>query len=1333
MQHKNILVFHKLDKSELSKTRMDVKKFLYLSILLFIIFSKYVYSQNVVISEYFNGATPADDWTELLVTADNISLEFYTLSDYRNLDDYPSGNSWGIQFKQHSLWRNIRAGTIIVIHHRGSELIDVNKSDGYIELGAENTDYFVKFGPDGTWDKNALDVNKDTTIIKLESNFGNYVHSLSHMAVVNTTFLSLPTPKLNFPGICPVGESISVVPGSNLNEYDGIVDINRCAVSQGGNFVTKGKPNKKQNSTTDNLKFWQNLRTPLWINTQLNTVVKPDYVELIWSPTSDNYNDAIQGYLILRILQKDLAKALVPSNGTSYKKGDSLGSAYVVDNENASLTTSYKDTFNFDCSEGYVYRIYSYRYNQDDLLGNGIAPSYGRGRTYNLTNFAETTVRKNQPAKPTIIVQNNNPQFCSGDSLLLTASVFGGPYDYEWSLNAIPLPNSNRQKFYARQSGWYKVKITDEKGCSAISDAVQLSELPSPTALLRIAGKIVTKDTTISCCENENYLLNVSGGDSYEWFKDNTKLPDTENQLLINQDGIYYAVARKNGIVCTDTSVRVKLDVININYNFDRDTLFFYLDKYTKFQDQAVRISNSSTDTLRFIDIMIPPGGVFSVFVPPPSEIVLPNRSKDYTVRFEPNRSGIYLDSITFILPCKNSIKKVYLVAQKERMNVEANPSIAVFDTLIACNGDSVEKIIKVYNYENFDIQLEQPKTEEPFTVVTTTFPQTIYSNGSSEIKIKFRTNIPGNYDKFLIIPFSANGINDGIVVQLNGKALSSSYRLEFYGQPLTEIEFPPLTGCDDSTVSAFQIFNTGEVDLEFALLKNIPGIYIDAFPIVIKPKMSKEIPVIFVPQQEGNFNETMYITTSPCSFIDSVKLKGSKQGITYALSKADVDFKQIINCIQPGVITDSINIIVSGKSQVTPYISKITGPKNNYFSHNIKVNTNLTDTNKFYIKLESLAEGNYIDTIKILIKPCDIEKIIPLHAKRVEPHLTTSTDTLNFGRIPIETQDTSSLILKNSGEVPITIFDIKTLNAPFRLLTTFPILLQSDSIAKVFFEYSPQQMKDDILKLDIQLSEPCKLTHNIWLIGKGDIPKYIEALISVPNINSGKLGKELNIPVSVSSKGSRSINEAVISNIKISLGYNPTLIYPVSVDLSDAISKSVRNNLQYIENPPGFLNIDCSIDTLNKIKDGTLFDIKFLALLGNSISTNLNIENISFTSNIPIKSDTTGGVFTLLDNCAIDKRLLSLQGNFDLFFKSENPLNNGSKVVMIAELVSDAQSELSVYDVNGNKLLILMQGVYKAGKYEIDFNTDDFCTGIYLIVLKNGQNIKTLKLTIIK
>ncbi|MFH1050282.1 MAG: hypothetical protein V1779_05045 [bacterium] len=1289
-------------------------------------------SQELVISEYFNGQTPSDDWTELLVTADNISLEFYILRDYRDIEEGPSEKTWGIQFKQHTLWRDIRPGTIIVIHHRGIDLIDVNKDDGYIELGAENPDYFTKVNMEGIWVAQALDIRESGSILRIESNYGNHVHSLSHTQITNSTYLSFPLPKLNFPGICPVGESISVTPGRNLSDYDGEINSERCTVSHQGNYVTMGKPNKRQNFLDDNLLFWQKLRTPLWIDNKLNANIKPDFIELIWSPIAGNYSDSVQGYLILRILQQDTAFSQNPVNGTSYTKGDSIGSSLVVENVNASKSTTFVDDFPFNCNESYVYRIFSYRFGQDDLLGNGIVPSYARGRTYNLTNFAEGTVRKTPPAKPTIRTEADKTQFCSGDSLLITANVFGGPYVYEWYLDSQPIPNSNKKIYYAKSQGSYKVIITNEKGCSAESDSIQLNVMPSPTAVIKLNGIQILKDTTLTLCENESHLLKVSGGNRYEWFKNYVKLTNTTDELQITEEGSYFAVAINNGMLCTDTSVRITLDVTHIAYDFDKDTLYFYLDKYTKYEDKAVRVSNSSTDTLLFSEIMIPPGGIFSVFVPPPSEVVLPNRSKDYTIRFEPNRSGDYFDSIIFILPCKNSMKKVYLFAHKERMNVEANPSIANFDTLISCENDSLEIIITVTNNENFDIEIAQPKTESPFSVVSVDFPKTLVSNNSTDIKVKFKSAIPDYYTKNLIIPFSANGINDELLVELKGKVLNSSYRLEFYGQPLTEINFPGLTGCDDSTYSAFQIFNTGEIDLEFSTVKEIPGIYLNDFPIVIKPNRSKEIPVLFVPQQEGVFSGTLLIATNPCSYIDSVKLKGSKYGITYGMNKQKISFDSILNCVNPGVITDRIDLIVSGQSQETPYIAKISGPTYNYFSHNIVQGMTLADTNRFKINLESLNVGEYFDTLRILIKPCDFEKIIPLYGKRINPELSLSTDTLNFANVAIETSDTNSIILHNTGELGLIVSDIQTIIAPFKILTKFPITLQPDSSAEIFFEYSPMQMKSDKLKLNVLMSEPCDMSFDLWLIGMGDVPKYIGVEISVPELTVGELAKDVIVPISIRNLGNRTLDEAKISNLVFGLRYNPTLLYPKTVSIGNAFTNSTKHILEFDETPPGLLNINCVVDTSDKISNGVLFNIKFLALLGNNIKTAIIFENMEIKSSIEIIPDTSGGCFKLIGACSLDERLLNIEGNLNLSLISENPIMNDVGEFEV-ELPFEANTELVLFDVNGNCITTLMNGIYPPGKYFINFNTEKFSAGIYIALLKHGTSSISLRLVVIK
>ena len=105
----------------------------------------YLLSQEIVVSEYFNKTTsPNGEWTELLVIADNLNITDYVLRD----NSWSSSlTSWqgGVKFKNEQIWQHLRAGTIIVINHRSNDIIDDDGSDGYIEIGAENTTtYFEK-------------------------------------------------------------------------------------------------------------------------------------------------------------------------------------------------------------------------------------------------------------------------------------------------------------------------------------------------------------------------------------------------------------------------------------------------------------------------------------------------------------------------------------------------------------------------------------------------------------------------------------------------------------------------------------------------------------------------------------------------------------------------------------------------------------------------------------------------------------------------------------------------------------------------------------------------------------------------------------------------------------------------------------------------------------------------------------------------------------------------------------------------------------------------------------------------------------------------------------
>jgi hypothetical protein len=1290
-----------------------------------------LFSQDIVISEYFNSDDNAKEWTELLVIKDNTILVNYTLKDSKLNNGVPDVWAGGIQFNESQLWRHLRAGTIIVIHHRGSTAIDVDNSDGYIEVGAENTTYFTKISYNGTWENDALNVEDLADVFQLINESGNHIHSLSHLENPSGVYLDVPAPKLCYPGNCSKEASLSVAPGKNIADYGGGQKLSLSSMSNNSSFITKGTPNKRTGNTDDNLNFWKQLRQPIWNNTTLTTNIKADLIELFWNVCEDsNPTDFYQGYLVVRINLLDSATAQHPKNGTTYSIGDKIGSALVIRSNTNSNTNSTSDEFVFDCNDAYLYRVYAFRYIQDNLLGNSISPSYGRGRTYNTDSYASLIIRKTKPIKPTLNNLTGSDSFCAGDSILLGVSSSGGPYEYTWYLNSVEIPGAKKNRYTTGKPGIYKVRITNEKACYNESDELVLFELPSPVSIMKIAGKTVTKDTTIVICENENIGLKISGGERYEWFKDNNILPNNTDFQLADSEGLYFAVAINNGMDCKDTSVKVYIDQLHISYIFEKDSLFFNLDKYTSYEDGNILIKNLSSDTLKFIDIIIPTG-IYALYTPPPAEtakMIEPYSEKTYRVRFEPDRAGEFIDSITFILPCNNSIKRVYLFGYKEAMNVKAEPANLIFKDKITC--DTINEIInfKITNYENFAVELQTPVLPTGFKISNPNFPQMINKNSFQNISIELTASQPGIYSGTAIVPFIGNGIKDKLYFDVRGKVLSASYRIEQEGKHIDSIKFNPLIGCDDSAMTTIQVINDGETDLKIDY-NEISSFYLPQLPLTISKGSSVDLDILFVPEYEGQFNDILIIKSEPCGIEIPLHISGLKNGITYGLSKRNISFNNIINCKDSGKVSQSIDLIITGDSQELPKIVKITGPKQSVFSHNFKEGITLSDSTRYMIDFNPAVEGEYFDTIKIMIQPCDIEKIIHLYGKRINPIFITISDTLDFGNVEIETTSNSGFVVFNDSPVSITVDKIATLTLPFELVTQIPFEIKPDSSYEIKFRYSPMSVKRDALKITINENNPCEYSKEILLIGNGSEPQQLEVELAVHNPNSASPGQEIDIPIYLNTLEKRRLAEAVIDSFSISIEYNPTLLYPKSIVIGEALKKA-GSDLKFIENPPGIFSVYGNINKTYLIDNGKLFDIKFLALLGNSMITDIKLIKNEFHSKIPLNFSIVNSQFQLVGGCNLEDRLIKYDNDFSLFLK--NSLSTGLfEINIITE--SETYLEGYIYNSLGKQELAIINNILSKGSHQFNIDLNKLPNGIYFLKLGNSFYTKNSMFLLMK
>lgn len=346
-----------------------------------------LYSQAVVVNGYYNAADPRDEWTELLVITDNTDLRNWTLRDNNS-----SQTAWQteITFTNIAFWNNMRAGTVIMVHHRNISVggttypTDNDKADGYIELGAQNTTYFTggTFGTSPTFAGNSLNIAGGGEIIQVRNSSGTHVHALGHLSTAGADWTALPTPKLNHAATASSGDAIYVCPGANISDYNGPATGN-AFTARNNSTTTFGLPNTCGASASGNTDFWNSLREPT-ISAQSITpsISTPGDITFSWTVATDpNPSDNTTGYIILRNTSNSFT---APSDGTSYTVGATIGAATVIAELNSSGTTSYTDN-SVVAGNCYYYRVYAFRYSDDDINGNSFHQS--RGRAYNQTNF----------------------------------------------------------------------------------------------------------------------------------------------------------------------------------------------------------------------------------------------------------------------------------------------------------------------------------------------------------------------------------------------------------------------------------------------------------------------------------------------------------------------------------------------------------------------------------------------------------------------------------------------------------------------------------------------------------------------------------------------------------------------------------------------------------------------------------------------------------------------------------------------------------------------------------------------------------------------------------
>ncbi|MBC8374551.1 MAG: T9SS type A sorting domain-containing protein [FCB group bacterium] len=105
--------------------------------------------------------------------------------------------------------------------------------------------------------------------------------------------------------------------------------------------------------------------------------------------------------------------------------------------------------------------------------------------------------------------------------------------------------------------------------------------------------------------------------------------------------------------------------------------------------------------------------------------------------------------------------------------------------------------------------------------------------------------------------------------------------------------------------------------------------------------------------------------------------------------------------------------------------------------------------------------------------------------------------------------------------------------------------------------------------------------------------------------------------------------------------------------------------------------------------------------------------------------------IYAILGTTGVDQKVDQTPATFELQGNYPNPFNPSTTIDF--SLNRQAQVELQIVDLKGKTLATLISGSQSAGQYSIQFNAENYASGVYLYRLAVDNSVQTRKLTLLK
>lgn len=466
---------------------------------------------------------------------------------------------------------------------------------------------------------------------------------------------------------------------------------------------------------------------------------------------------------------------------------------------------------------------------------------------------------------------------------------------------------------------------------------------------------------------------------------------------------------------------------------------------------------------------------------------------------------------------------------------------------------------------------------------------------------------------------------------------------------------------------------------------------------------------ITFTPFYRGKFNDTLTLSWQGGIFNVPVLGKGIEHGPVSASDTLNFGNVRLHT-------TSSLNVRIAGSSEGPISVTSVDllSPADAVVFHISPTTFSLAgeqDTITLLVEFTPLSEQAYHTTLTL--KNSLHDGVIELQGVGIEAHAHVAPDTIDFGKVSLNTAKTRTINITNAGSFPLSVSSASTV-LPFAIDVTDP----TDSIAaneqrpySVSFSPVTQGVFTDSVLITVD--DPQKV-YIVYLRGRGVIGDTDRADVRY-HVASVALrsGDKIALPITMTGIDSGTI---LLDTLRMTISYDPAMLFPIGVTPTASLSgwsvSTVKQDSSIellAAGPVVRLQLPVTIATLNAE-----------ALLGPTRETKVFLSKAIPGNSVGPLSDT--GSFTVTD-CNGASPEVGMHSATKITSIRPNPADKNGVIEYDLGLAGTVTIEL--YDPLGKLVRTVRLEGQSAGHYTLPLPTDQLANGRYLCIFTFYDHIE--------